>query len=305
MQITIFGPTTAVTPNGVVTSSGLGGVKPRQVLEILALSAGSPVSKDLLADLLWAGHPPRSHLGTLESYVCLLRRSLGLAGTRGAGVVTVWQGYLLDPTVISVDLTTVRDLVRQARSHPDPAGSLALLERALDLAQGDLLADESYTGWALAARETVRHELVVAGSLAASCALALGMPDAAVRHAESALARDRLAEETWRTLLRALAAAGRRSEALRAYSELREHLSTELGTDPSPETTDLYLDLLRGDPATAAGPSSRDEVRMLVRLLHEAVLAIPDLHVARSDPSWWRFAAEMAGVGRAVASPVG
>ena len=67
MQINIFGPTTAVTSNGVITSSGLGGVKPRQVLEILALSAGSPVSKDLLADLLWAGHPPRSHLGTLES----------------------------------------------------------------------------------------------------------------------------------------------------------------------------------------------------------------------------------------------
>lgn len=296
MQITIFGPTRVRTPNGAVVD-GLGGVKPRQVLEILALSAGNPVSKDLLADLLWAGHPPRSHLGTLESYVCLLRRSLGLAGTRGAGIVTVWQGYLLDPSVIAVDLTTVRDLLRRAETEPDPATALDLLERALELARDDLLTDEAYTGWAVAERETVGHELVAAGSLAAAHALALGRNEVAIRHAQAALARDRLAEGTWRTLLRALSAAGRRSEALRAYSELREHLGAELGTDPCRETTNLYLDLLRADGGDDAAPSSRDEVRILARLLHEAVLALPGLHVSRSDPSWWRFAADLAAVG--------
>ena len=49
-------------------SRTLGGVKPRQILAILALAAGRPVSKEHLADLLWDGEPPKGYRGTLESY---------------------------------------------------------------------------------------------------------------------------------------------------------------------------------------------------------------------------------------------
>lgn len=296
MHIAIFGPTRVTTPHGVLAGHQLGGAKPRQVLEILAVSAGRPVSKERLADLLWAGEPPRSYLGTLESYVCLLRRSLGLAGTRGAGVVTVPQGYALDPLVLHVDLTTFRARVRAAQSCGDHAACLAQLEEALALVGGDLLADELNAVWAVAEREEVRREVVVAENLAASCALALGEHDVALQHAEAALSRDRLAEAAWRTMMRALSATGRRSEALRAYFELRDHLVDELGADPSPETTEVYLDLLRRETPGGGAVSARDEVRMLVRLLHEAVLAVPDVDVgaARGDRSWWKLAADMS-----------
>lgn len=295
MQISIFGPTGVVTEHGTVVGGGLGGLKPKQVLEILALSAGRPVSKDLLADLLWAGRPPRSYLGTLESYVCLLRRNLGLAGNRRAGVVTVRQGYLLDPQVLNVDLTTFRSLVAAAQDDAGPAVCLARLEEALALVRGDLLADEMYAGWAVAEREIFRRELTAAENLAASYALALGMPDVALRHAQAVLTRDRLAEGAWRTLMKALGTLGRRSEALRAYSELRDHLATELGTDPSRETVELYLELLRSESSTSSIVSAHDEVRMLVRLLREAVLAVPDVDVvaARGDLSWWQLAVDI------------
>lgn len=293
MKVSIFGPTTVVTEHGEFVD-GLGGVKPQQVLEILAVAAGRPVSKELLADLLWDGHPPRSYLGTLESYVCVLRRNLGLAGTRGAGVVTVRQGYLLDPEVLEVDLTRFRSLVRAAQGDCDPTRCLALLEEALGLVAGDLLAEEMYASWAVAERETWRHELVLASTSAASHALTLGDPDAALRHARAALARDRLAEDAWRTVMRALSGTGRRSEALRAYSELRGHLADELGTDPSPETSDLYLDLLRGEAPGIVAVSPRDEVRMLARLLREAVLALPgaDRDAAGGDLTSWALAAD-------------
>lgn len=96
--------------------------------------------------------------------------------------------------------------------------------------------------------------------------------------------------------MRALSAGGRRAEALRAYAELRHTLAADLGIDPSPQTTDLYLELLRSEHVDAAG--SREEVRMLVRLLHEAVLKLPDVGVSRGDPSWWQLAADVSAAYR-------
>lgn len=295
-RVELFGPTRVTTPQGVVTSGDLGGVKPRQILEILAASAGSPVPKEQLAELLWEGHPPTRWLGTLESYVCVLRRSLGLAGGRRSGILTVRHGYLLDPEVVAVDLASFRTLVREARACGEPATSLARLELALDLTDGQLLATEAYTGWAIREREHFQTELVSAAGLAASQAMALGRPEVASRMARLALARDHLAEQAWRVLMQALCAQGRRSEAIRAYFELRDLLGDELGTDPSQETTDLYLLVLRGGPTPATGQvSARDEVTMLMQLLRQALSAVPGVELCGADRALVR-AAELAMV---------
>jgi DNA-binding SARP family transcriptional activator len=296
MHIYVLGPTRVVTPSGTVGISDFGGVKPRQILEILAVSAGTPVSKECLADQLWDGHPPKSYLGTLESYVCVLRRSLGLGGGRGAGVITVPQGYLLDSDVHAVDLTSFRSLVHRARAaHGDPESSLALLEQALELVQGDLLADETYAAWAIEERGRFQAEVVAAASLAASQALALGRPEEACRWAHTALAHDRLAEHVWRILMQALHASGRRSEALRAYFEVRDLLAAELGADPSRETTDVYLDLLRGDVPTTKAAATRvhDEIELLMRLLRQAMSSVPETEVPRRDLALMQFASDL------------
>lgn len=299
MHIYILGPTKVVTPGGVLGASGLGGVKPRQILEILAISAGTPVSKDLLADLLWEGCPPRGYLGTLESYVCVLRRCLGREGGRGAGVMTVPQGYLLDPEKHSVDLATFRALAHGVRAEaPDPVADLARLEQALDLVHGDLLSDETYAAWAIEERSRFHAELVTAASTAAAQALALGRADDACHWADTALAHDRFAEHAWRTLMRAMAATGRRAEALRAYSEVRNVLADELGTDPSRETTELYLELLQGDAPGSAGPagSARAEIQLLLRLLRQAVSSVAEVEVPRGDRALMQVAADLLAV---------
>ena len=48
-------------------------------------------------------------------------------------------------------------------------------------------------------------------------------------------------------LMRALAAAGRDSEALLVYQRAREALADALGVDPSPELAALHVALLRGE----------------------------------------------------------
>ena len=108
LEIKLFGAMSVTTPNGTVTASELGGVKPRQILEILAISPGIPVPKHQLADLLWDGCPPRSYVSTLESYLCALRRKLGLERGRVSAIRTTNHGYVLDPAAATTDLHEFR-----------------------------------------------------------------------------------------------------------------------------------------------------------------------------------------------------
>lgn len=295
LEIKLFGATAVTSPNGTVLATELGGVKPRQILQILALSTGTPVPKDHLADLLWDGHPPRSYLGTLESYICVLRRSLGLGRGRGSILATVMRGYVLDPEAVSVDLLNFRSLARPTGAGlTGAAEELGRFEQALALVSGELLADETYGTWAVAERDVFRRELVTVASAAAAHALELGEHEVGLRRARQAIAADPLAEEAWCLLMRTLLASGRTTEALRAYLQLRGHLAGELGVDPSPESRGLYLQLLHADDSRSGGGGDvREEVRVLMGLLRQAVAFIPGLDESRSNRALARVAAEL------------
>jgi DNA-binding SARP family transcriptional activator len=297
LEIRLFGAMSVVTPAGTLTGSELGGVKPRQILEILAISPGIPVPKHQLADLIWDGCPPRSYVSTLESYMCALRRKLGLDRGRVSAIRTTNHGYVLDPAAAKTDLHEFRVLLRTAEAA-DPRAALDCLESAVGLVTGELLAGEPYARWANQERSVLQNELVGAATLAARHAVGLGEPAAAVRMARTAVAVDVLAEEAWRLLMRALWVSGRRSEALRAYSELRDTLGEELGADPAVESQALYLEILRDEPVTTNGPrpDGRDEVMMLMDLLRRAVESIPGLEVPRTDRALAEVAASLGRV---------
>lgn len=285
LAIKLFGTTTVTTPDGTVLAGDLGGVKPRQILEILALAPGTAVPKDYLADVLWDGHPPRCYLGTLESYLCVLRKSLGLGRGRASAIATVMRGYVLDAETARVDRSEFRELVRSAESPAaDAATSLRMLEEAVALVGGTLLAGETYASWAVQEREQFESEMVRATTLAATRAIEVGRLDVAERMARTAIDHDALAEGAWRLLMQALSATGRASEALRAYAQLRDQLARDLGADPSPETTAIYLRTLRAaDPGGSAHRrDAREEVRVLLGLLRQAVAGVDDQRSMRA-----------------------
>ena len=97
IEIQVIGTTRVRIDSRVVEGRDFGGVKPRHLLEILALDLGSPVSKERLADLLWDGEPPTSYVATLEGYVSLLRSRLQPGVPARTSIVrTVNGGYVLD-----------------------------------------------------------------------------------------------------------------------------------------------------------------------------------------------------------------
>jgi DNA-binding SARP family transcriptional activator len=283
-RITLFGRTSAEINGRIVSTADMGGVKPRQILEILALEAGSPVTKDRLADLLWEGKPPGSYIGTLESYVCVLRRTLGLGSGRLSLLATTTNGYRLDPQGITVDLDEFFSLTEQA-STMAAGPAVACIEKALRLVSGELLADEPYAVWAVTARDRLRREVVTACTRAARLAAAAGAHAEALRLARIAVDEDPSHEEAVEVLMRALWLSGRRCEALRVYAEMRQWMLDELGDEPGIGSRELYLAILRDSPTAQpdASASNGMELRTLLRLLRLALEATPGVDPPASD----------------------
>jgi DNA-binding SARP family transcriptional activator len=269
IEISLFGTTTVRTSSGAAGTVTLPGGKPRQILEILATVLGSPVSKDELADRLWDGRPPSSYLASVESYVCVLRRSL--SGGTGTPLLTTRRGYLLDPRLVRVDLVEVHDLLASAELA---AGDVLLsgAERALAELPGRLLADEPYADWADVVRRCFDEQVELVATRAAEECLARGDAGAAVRLARRAVQHGPFSEPACRALMRAYDAAGSKPQALEVYADLRSMMTRELGVEPSPETQAVYLAALAGE---RSGPpnAGRSEAPTLVRLLIQAVEA--------------------------------
>ena len=97
MRFLVLGSTAAVSEGDEVRD--LGARKPRSVVAALALTPGRPVAADRLADLVWAGEPPRAAHGALHSYLSHLRRALD----RSALIETTDHGYVLRVEPADVD----------------------------------------------------------------------------------------------------------------------------------------------------------------------------------------------------------
>ena len=293
----------------IVGPRDFGGVKPRQVLEVLALHAGHPVTKETLIDRLWGERAPGSSTATLEAYVSLLRRRIEPNVRPSVSVVhTTNGGYLLDPCEVRVDFHEFQQLLSRP-THNGAAPPAERLAKALALAEDDLLESEPYAPWAVHARELVHGNIVTACEVASVHAMAIGGWSEAIALARRALTLDPLAETCGRSLIEALWRDGRRAEALRAYELLRRALADELGTDPDASTQALHLSVLRSacidddHRSTSRGPEVSnaqdapiaDEV-LLERLVGDVVRTVGGLRSSRQifiDSLMSRIAAEL------------
>ena len=253
-----------VVRDGVRLADGsLRSRKARTLLKLLAVERARLVSVDRITEVLWDGDPPAAPAQHVATLVSRLRRILGSEMIRGGR-----QGYqLAGSPAIMIDLDEAARLTGHAERKLGmaPAVAAAAAERAVEiLSPGTALAEEPYAAWAEPARDELRGLLRRARHVLSEAAQATGDPDLAARVAADAMADDPFDEGAHRLFMSACAAAGERAKALDAYARLSSRLAEELGTDPAPETHDVYLAILRqrrpGDPgrreASPARPST-------------------------------------------------
>jgi DNA-binding SARP family transcriptional activator/ActR/RegA family two-component response regulator len=230
---------------------------------------GVPVSKDRLIDILWAGQAPPEALPTLESYVSVLRRHLQPGMGKNGPLRTVTGGYMLDRSLVDLDLDRFETLVRRAESAM-PRRAIVLLQEALSLATAPLMGDELVPSWAEAERNRHAARVFRARILAAESALALGKTQLAVTWAREAVADDPLSEQAWTALVRGLEKTGQPTEALRAFEQCRRIMEREMGCAPGPVLRSIYARLLEatGDSAVPVPRSTPDSPTIRVMIIY-------------------------------------
>jgi len=256
LRIKLFGPLEVETDERVLGPRDFGGVKPKQVLEILVAEGGRSVSKDRLADLLWGDKLPRNVSATLETYVSVLRNRLEPGGRRETSVVITEPGaYRFDTGRAEIDLERFDWLASESQAA-DGLGQRRSLEEALAIVRGDVLADEPYAEWGFNLRQRYRERHLQVLLDAAEAALGDGEHMLALVRAETALGIDALCERAYRLAMLATYALGRQEDALRWFDRCATALIDELGVNPLQETEDLATAINRHDDLTDLLPAS-------------------------------------------------
>ena len=219
------------------------GARLRALLIALALEPGRVVSKATLIDWIWGEQLPADTANALQRLVSRLRKALPEGSIEGQP-----GGYRLMVEPDAVDAVRFERLVAQAR---DAEGSrrVRLLREALALWRGAAMADVGLEDSEALDAAVARLERLRLAALEDRFDAEIGLGQAGELIAEltDLVAAHPVRERLVAALMRALAAAGRDTEALLAYERTRETVADLLGADPSPELSALHVALLRGE----------------------------------------------------------
>ncbi|MGP3956172.1 BTAD domain-containing putative transcriptional regulator [Nonomuraea sp. 3N208] len=222
--------------------------KVRALLAGLLIHAGRTVSADRLVEDLWGARPPANAPAALRVKVSQLR---GVLGDREL-VAYRAPGYVLRVEPDAVDAGRFETLLGRAQNAGDLRERTTLLREALDLWRGDAYAEFADEPFAQAAVSRLDEQRLVAMEELAEARLGLGEHALVAAELADLVARHPLRERLRAVHVRALYLAGRQSEALTAYEDLRGRLREEFGADPSSELAALHQAILRQDPALDA-----------------------------------------------------
>jgi DNA-binding SARP family transcriptional activator len=254
LVIRIFGALEIVDGDRVLGPRDLGGVRPKQLLEILLAGRGHHVPVDRIAELIWDAERPDDIAASIQTFVSVLRRRLVENRDRARQlVVTEAEAYRFATDAVDLDLDRFDELLERSAREPTRLARQSL-ERALSLVRGDVLEDEPYAPWAQDLRGSYQGRVLGARLDAAEAALAERDLAAALAHAEAAAALDRFSERAQRLSMLALYALGRQNDALSRYRAYRMLLVEELGLEPAAETRALESAVIRQEEVSALLP---------------------------------------------------
>ncbi|WP_431245249.1 AfsR/SARP family transcriptional regulator [Leifsonia xyli] len=261
----MLGPVLVEDRNGVLTEPA--GALGKSLIVALVLARGAASVPSLVEDL-WDDSPPRQERAALQTLVSRVRT------TSANGLLeSTPSGYALALAPEQTDLGLARralDRANAALQAGDAAAAAAEADTALALWRGEPGAELGGTPLAdelLRTAASLRDELRLVRARARRAA-----GDAAGALADlQPLIAERPLDETLRLeQLRALADAGRRSEALLAFAELKEALLDRLGTRPGPELVALNAALLAADEEDR--PAAPRRVRIGLRSAPNALV---------------------------------
>jgi DNA-binding SARP family transcriptional activator len=223
-------------------------LKGQAILRYLVTRPDHQASMDILMTDLWPEEDAEVARHKLQVAVSALRCSLNreYVQTSGGGYILCKDHvYQLNPAVeIHTDIAEFLALYQEGCRARSLVEAALCYERACRLCSGPFLTEDLYAEWSFLLREELTKAHLTMCSKLAEYNLERGNYEAAIAWAQAILKIDRCDEDAYQLLMRAYAASGRRSEALRRYQQCQQALAEELGVSPMPETQQLLQTIL-------------------------------------------------------------
>ena len=231
-QLSLLGSFSLTGPNGIAIE--IGSKKNRVMLAKLASAPGRSMSRDALADSLWAEHSAEQARNSLRQALAVLRKELN--GHEAGFFAELSSSVALRSGQVSLDTDTFLNDIR--------LGTTGSLKRAISLWRGSFLADVTVSDtelehWLTEQREHYNNLYISAMDRLVPLLDGPARIDMARRLVQA----DNLRETSHRHLMEAYYAAGERSQAMRHYDKVRKLLHEELGIEPSSEIEDLRKEI--------------------------------------------------------------
>jgi TolB-like protein/DNA-binding SARP family transcriptional activator len=231
-QLSLLGSFALSGPNGHVR---LTSKKLAALLAFLACTAPQAHSRNKLMTLLWGSRFEAQARQSLRQTLTRLRRLLG-----DEALVNSGESVSLRPDAVACDVVRFHALLADGSRHA--------LSDAVDLYRGGLLADiaireEAWTEWVETQHQRLENLALDAMVKLGDQELKLANYERALNVANRVIAISSLREDAHRLVMRALAAGGRRADALKHYEDFAALLKRELAVDPDPSMKALAAEL--------------------------------------------------------------
>jgi SARP family transcriptional regulator, regulator of embCAB operon len=249
VRIYLCGRVAIEMPGGVIEDRAFPGRQGRLAFVYLASRRARPVARQDLAEALWGDTLPEAWDTALNTIASRLRALLRPLAAGPNSVVTSQFGHfqLEMPSDTWVDIEASRLAIDDAEGawrRGEASCAWGAANVAVATARRPFLPEE-HAPWIELERQRLLSTLFRGLCCLSDVALRNQEHPLAQEFASEAIALSPLNETAYRRLMQAHVLAGNRGEALRVYARCREVLADELGTDPAPETHDLYLKILQ------------------------------------------------------------
>lgn len=221
----------------------------RLLFAYLVMNRVRTVTRDELRSLLWPADDIPA-LNTLNPLLSRIKKVLASVRSSTAGVALQSGSAGIDlhlPVDTWVDLDAAAhylDAAEGALRRGRPKDGFGAAAVAAGISARSFFPD-CEEPWVQSQRRRLDRQRLRALECLSRIWLASGEPHHAIEAASEALNLDPWRESALRLLLLAMKSAGGTGAAVEMYHSFRENLSGALGTDPEPETDQVFLSLLR------------------------------------------------------------
>jgi DNA-binding SARP family transcriptional activator len=215
------------------------------LLKYLICERRRAVSNDRITEALWPEVGPAEARGRVRYYIHLLRQKLEPNRPKRSPsnfVVALSDGYRLNLKKIRIDADEFEHECRAGLTAVLQGSSKAAvphLEQAMRLYRDDFLPEELYVDWALSERDRLRELATESLRALVRAHLDAGQLDTAANYGRRLAEMEPLDTDVQKALIEICLRRGRRSEAVRRYSLLRQRMLGAFGEEPDFELSEI------------------------------------------------------------------